>query len=79
MNLIEHDAVEAHSCRDHVTSLLILYAVDKDLRVKTSCSRSIATSCVLLKKLLSTNLTILDTISNIVILLPIIVMHAKMQ
>ena len=34
------------------TAYRILYAVDKELRVKTSCSRSIATSCVLFKKLL---------------------------
>ena len=29
-----------------------VYAVDRDFRVETSCSRSIVTSCVLLKKLL---------------------------
>ena len=29
-----------------------VYVADRDLRVETSCSRSIATSCIRLKKLL---------------------------
>ena len=44
--------VSTHRSLSTAYRMYILYAVDKDLRVETSCSRSIATSCVLLKKVL---------------------------